>query len=229
MAHEVAGFEEFVHRIAFRLRIARMSARDLSALVSARLCHDLISPMGAIGNGLELLQMSAGAGSAELDLISDSVGTALAKLRFYRIAFGPADPQARLTAEDASEITGAMYVGRFSVAWKPATRSSMPRDVARVVFLAILCLEKSLPMGGLVRVSTAEDAVSLNVEDRRTAAPGTLWAHVTDGRDIAELRPDCVQFPLLRQALTDTGARLSAEFTEDSAALRLTVRSPLPA
>ena len=40
-----------------------MSAPDLSALVSARLCHDLISPMGAIGNGLELMQMTDGAGA----------------------------------------------------------------------------------------------------------------------------------------------------------------------
>ena len=40
-----------------------MSAPDLSALVSARLCHDLISPMGAIGNGLELLQLAGGAGA----------------------------------------------------------------------------------------------------------------------------------------------------------------------
>lgn len=203
------------------------SKPDLSALVSARLCHDLISPLGAIGNGLELLQLSPGAGAAEIELISDSVGTALAKLRFYRVAFGPADPEARLTTEDAAEITEAMYGGRFSVAWTEAGES-LSRPVARMVFLAILCLEKSLPMGGLVHVAARDDAVALSVEDRRTAA-GPHWAHVTEGRALDELRPDSVQFPLLRRALVVSGCALSAEFSDHSAALVLRVRSPLPA
>ncbi|HMR60143.1 MAG TPA: histidine phosphotransferase, partial [Amaricoccus sp.] len=65
-----------------------MSAPDLSALVSARLCHDLISPMGAIRNGMELLQMAPGeAQSPEHALIADSLETALAKLRYFRLAF----------------------------------------------------------------------------------------------------------------------------------------------
>lgn len=204
-----------------------MTAPDLSALVSARLCHDLISPLGAIGNGVELLQMSPGAGAAEIELISDSVGIALAKLRFYRIAFGPADPEARLTIEDAADITGAMYGGRFSVAWAPMD-ANLSRPAARMAFLAILCLEKSLPMGGLVHVTASDEAVSLSVTDRRTAA-GPHWAHVTDGKPLQELRPDAVQFPLLRQALLATGGALSAEFSEQSAALTLSVRAPLPA
>ena len=77
---------------------------DLSSLVAARLCHDLISPIGAIGNGMELLQMTEGRGVAELELISDSLATALAKLRFYRLAFGPADAQARQSIDEARQI-----------------------------------------------------------------------------------------------------------------------------
>ena len=62
VAHQHAWLEEFVHRRPARRPAAREGAHerdmpDLSALVSARLCHDLISPMGAIGNGLELLQL----------------------------------------------------------------------------------------------------------------------------------------------------------------------------
>lgn len=200
---------------------------DLAALVGARLCHDLISPLGAIGNGVELLQMSPSASGPEIALISDSVATALAKLRFYRIAFGPADPEARLTLEDAADITGAMYGGRFTIAWAPEG-ASLARRVARMAFLAILCLEKSLPMGGLVHITASDDSVSLSVADRRTAA-GPHWAHVTEGRALQDVRPDAVQFPLLRQALLASGGALSAEFSEHSAALILSVRTPLPA
>ncbi len=54
---------------------------DLAALIGSRICHDLISPIGAIGNGLELLSM-AGAGGPEVALISDSVSNANARIRF---------------------------------------------------------------------------------------------------------------------------------------------------
>lgn len=207
----------------------------LSALVSARLCHDLISPMGAISNGLELLQMTTGAGKDELALISDSVAVALAKLRFYRVAFGPADPQARQSFEEAVQVTEGMFKSRFTVEWQTTGRD-MPRTTAQMIYLAILCLEKSLPMGGSVRVSLSEPeaageptAISLIVEGRRTAAPPDLWAHVTDGAVVPNLRSDGVQFALLRRALEHHGQGIRAAFTDSGAELVLTAPSPMPA
>jgi hypothetical protein len=105
----------------------------------------------------------------------------------------------------------------------------MPRPTARIIYLAILCLEKSLPMGGLVRVSVAEDAIRLSVEGRRTAPPTELWAHVTDGRPLEDLRPDGVQFGLLAAALAETGHRLGVTFTDTGAALRISEDAPQPA
>jgi histidine phosphotransferase ChpT len=195
-------------------------APDLSALVSARLCHDLISPMGAIGNGLELLQLSAGPAAAELALVNESLATALAKLRFFRIAFGPADEQARQSFDEATQLSDAMFHGRFTVSW-PDRGGDLPRSLTRVVYLAILCLEKSLPMGGHVRVGIAGTAITLSVEGRRTAPPQALWAHVPEGTPVPELKPDGVQFALLRQALAGTGQRVEARFTETGAEVRL--------
>ena len=170
-----------------------MSASDPAcptsrALVSARLCHDLISPIGAIGNGLELLQLADGGGAAELALVNDSLATALAKLRFYRVAFGPADPQARQSLDEAAQITDAMFHGRFTVTWE-ARGGELPRPVARLAYLAILCLEKSLPMGGNVRIGLAEGGVTLAVDGRRTAPPAALWAHVSTARRCPRSRP----------------------------------------
>lgn len=207
------------------------SAPSLSALVSARLCHDLISPMGAIGNGLELLQMAEGGGKAELALISDSLKTALAKLRFYRVAFGPADVEARQSFDEAAQITAGMYGGRFTVSWEAEARD-MPRPVAQVAYLAILCLEKSLPMGGSVRVGVSGasgSTIRLASEGRRTAPPLGLWAHVTEGAPLAELRSDAVQFALLRAASETTGHRIAARFTESEAVLDLTAPSSVAA
>ena len=201
-----------------------MSTHDLSELVSARLCHDLISPIGAIGNGLELFGLAGGAGGPELALVHDSLATALAKLRFYRVAFGPADAQARQSLEEAAQITDAMFGGRFTVVWD-AGRGDLDRRLLRLAFLAILCLEKSLPMGGVVRVDQEDAVIALRVDGRRTQPPPELWAHVTDGTPVADLRPDAVQFALLRQALLASGHRVAARFGESSAEVDL-VLSP---
>lgn len=200
-------------------------APDLSALVSARLCHDLISPMGAIGNGLELMQLAGGAAAAELALVNESLATALAKLRFYRIAFGPADAQARQSIDEAAQITDAMFHGRFTVAWE-SQGSDMPRITARLAYLAILCLEKSMPMGGQVRIGVTRDRIGLAIDGRRTAPPAELWAHVTDGTAPPELKSDSVQFALLRKALIAAGHRLEAWFDESAAQVALMPEQP---
>ncbi len=205
-----------------------MSAPDLSALVSARLCHDLISPIGAIGNGLELMQLADGASSAELELVSGSVDTALAKLRFFRVAFGPADSAARLSVDEARALTDAMFQGRLGVAWE-AEGPDLARLTVQIICLAALCLEKSLPMGGSVRVRAADGDVALSVEGRRVAAPEALWA-VAEGAtpSAEELRSDGVQFALLARALAAAGLALETEFGATSAAIRM-ARVPAPA
>ncbi len=200
---------------------------DLSELVSTRLCHDLISPMGAIGNGLELMQLSHPASSAELDLIAGSLGSALAKLRFYRLAFGPADTQARQSVDEARAITDAMFQGRFTIAW-PIGTPDMPRATARLIYLAILCLERSLPMGGALKVSLEDETITLGVEARRTAPPADLWAHATQGAAAPELRADAVQFALLARTLDETGCRMEAEFSETGARVRISARTLTP-
>lgn len=194
----------------------------IAALVSARLCHDLISPIGAIGNGLELLRMSEDqGGAAELGLISDSLGTALAKLRFFRVAFGPADAQARQSFDETRQITDAMFHGRFGVAWTEAGDAAVSRPIAQIAFLAILCFERSLPMGGELRVSADEAAIDLRVDGCRVSAPPEPWLHVTSGARMAEPRPDTVQFLLLRRAMTARGYRAERRFSDRAAELRL--------
>lgn len=203
-------------------------APDLSALVSAKLCHDLISPMGAIGNGLELLELSDMAGSPELELISDSLASALAKLRYYRLAFGPADVQARQSFDETRAHADAMFQNRFTVTWS-AEVTDIPRPTVRLIFLALLCLERSLPMGAAARVAVTEREVTFLAEGRRAAPPAELWALVTDGAAPLQLKPDAVQFALLRQALVEADRRIEAMFTDTGAELRMTAPTPIPA
>ncbi|MEO1362985.1 MAG: hypothetical protein AAFU86_04320 [Pseudomonadota bacterium] len=66
---------------------------NLAALIGSRICHDLISPIGAINNGLELLNMAGASDGPEMELISESVENASARIRFFRMAYGAASDQ----------------------------------------------------------------------------------------------------------------------------------------
>ena len=81
---------------------------SLASLVAARLCHDFVSPLGAIGNGVELLEMSGDypgiANSPELTLIGESVRAARARVQCYRMAFGHASPDQRVAVAEIAQL-----------------------------------------------------------------------------------------------------------------------------
>lgn len=113
---------------------------QLASLVGSRICHDLISPIGAIGNGVELLTMSGGGPrSPELSLIADSVQSTNARIRFFRLAYGAASKNHLISQG-----------GRLSYHWSPA--EDVSRQDVRIVFLLIQCFETALPLGGHVDI-----------------------------------------------------------------------------
>jgi hypothetical protein len=61
---------------------------DITALVTARICHDLASPIGAIGNGVELVELRGNSLGEEGELVKASVNATVAKLKLFRIAYG---------------------------------------------------------------------------------------------------------------------------------------------
>lgn len=125
---------------------------DLIALVGSRICHDLISPLGAIGNGVELLMMSGNGPGPELALISESVTNANARIRFFRISFGAAAPgQGVARAEVRSILDDMTRGGRLKIDWDLAGDAA--RTEVKLAFLAIQCLESALPFGGRICVS----------------------------------------------------------------------------
>lgn len=183
---------------------------QLAALVSSRLCHDLISPIGAIGNGLELLQSTL-PGAPELALIADSAATAAAKIRFFRIAFGAAGPSDTLDARTVGEAVRGMYAtGRLSVEF-PA--GGLPRSVARLAFLLVLCGESALPLGGVLNVAVEEGPrLRLIAEGRRTRFDPAPWAHLRTGDPFPDCSSAQVHFLLARRILSES--RLRAVLSE---------------
>ncbi|OUS04976.1 hypothetical protein A9Q96_12785 [Rhodobacterales bacterium 52_120_T64] len=165
---------------------------SIDTLVSSRICHDLISPVGAIGNGVELLEAVAMT-MPEIELIADSVDNATAKLRFFRICFGQFSVDARMSTMEAEAIATAMIqTHRLKLEWRLQS-SDLARERVKMLFLLLLCVETALPVGGTIVVAEHEGKLALQAEGKRIQMQ-RAW-QVFDGETVA-ITPAQVQFPL---------------------------------
>jgi histidine phosphotransferase ChpT len=185
---------------------------DFAALIGSRICHDLISPLGAIGNGVELLQMGPGGKSPEVALIADSVAHAGARIRMFRLAFGSSGEEARVARGEVTGILSDMTRGgRVAVDFDGPT--DLSRREVKMAFLALMCLETALAFGGKVRVERA-DRWTLTGEGRRLKIDPALWQLLVGPVETAELAPAHVHFALLADEAQRNGRRLAVEVGE---------------
>jgi histidine phosphotransferase ChpT len=128
---------------------------DLAALLCSRVCHDLISPAGAIVNGLEVLEESTDeeTRSFALDLIKKSAKTASARLQFCRIAFGAAgSAAARIDLADAETVArGFVEDEKVRLSWN-LSRSLAPKNRVKLLLNMILVAVQTIPRGGILAV-----------------------------------------------------------------------------
>lgn len=204
-----------------------MSETDISALLCSRICHDLISPVGAIGNGVELLNEIQPEAGDELQLIGQSAQTASATLQFYRLAFGAAsagEPYA--LAKCQKIIAGKFHRERAMLDWPPQT-GDITRASARLLANLMLIALSTLPRGGSVKVKAAIRA-SFEVEilsegpvvNFRPEAKQWLQGGVTDGSPSA----NDVHFLTAHRNLKHCGASLRFRHEEQS----LTMNAEIP-
>lgn len=189
---------------------------DLSALLGSRLCHDLIGPIGAIGNGVELLLLAGGGGrSDEVALISESVAALNARIRFYRVAYGIARHDQSIARVEVATILADLFPsGRITVTW--ASPAELLRTEVKAIFLLILCAEQALRSGGKITVLRDEVGWSLTLSSPRLRHDPDLWSLIDCATLPADLEPGQVQFPLAGQALSRLGRRADIEPGPDS-------------
>ncbi|WP_299612770.1 histidine phosphotransferase family protein [uncultured Tateyamaria sp.] len=190
---------------------------NLAALIGSRICHDLISPIGAINNGLELLGMSDAREGPELELISESVGNASARIRFFRIAYGAASDQSLGRAEVVSILSDSMHGGRLQVAYGPL--DPQPRWAVRMAFLAVQCLETSLPYGGRIEVTCVDGRWDISGHSAKQSVDQGLWGLLA-GKEVDELAPAHVQFALLASVAPDAQRKLQTDIAPERISIR---------
>ncbi len=125
---------------------------DLASLLCSRLCHDLLSPVGAMNNGLELLADENDPEMRQrcMDLLADSARSAADKLKFFRLAFGaaggfgPAVDPAEAKAVIEPLVTGN---GRTTLEWGvPAVL--MPKRAVKILLNLVFLANDALVRGG---------------------------------------------------------------------------------
>ena len=126
-------------------------ALELAALLCSRVCHDLISPVGAIVNGLEVLDDDPKPDDREfaLDLIRKSAKTASARLQFCRLAFGAAGSSgAQIDLGDAQTMArGHIEDGKCSITWN-LPRILMPKNRVKLLLNMLVVSQHTIPRGG---------------------------------------------------------------------------------
>lgn len=152
-----------------------LDSMDLAALLCSRVCHDVISPVGAIINGLEVLDEEKDPDTRvfALDLVKKSAGIASAKLQFCRLAFGAAGSAgASIDTGDAESVTRGLFGDdKLKLEWM-APRVLMPKNKVKLILNLCLVAAASIPRGGVVSVSTLGegDDLSVRIEARGSHA-----------------------------------------------------------
>jgi histidine phosphotransferase ChpT len=158
---------------------------DLTSLVASRLCHDVISPVGAIINGLEVLEEGPDPQTRDfaLELIKKSARQASARLQFARLAFGAAGSAgSAIDLGDAESVArGLVLDGKTELVWQ-APRRLLPKNQVKLLLNLVLIALTAVPRGGKVTVTvTDEDAPRFSLVAAGTAAriPGEAPALIS--------------------------------------------------
>lgn len=129
---------------------------ELAALISSKICHDVIGPVGAIYNGLEILDEDNNieAKTYAMDVIRNVTEQASAKLQFARFAFGAAGSAGSTIDLNTAETISRGFVGdgKHKLVWKGAP-GHMVKDYVKLLLNMVASAITALPRGGEIEVA----------------------------------------------------------------------------
>lgn len=205
---------------------AEPSDLELAALISSKICHDVISPVGAIYNGLEILGEDDDPKSRAyaMDVIRNVTVQASARLQFARFAFGAAGSAGAeidlQTARDISE--GFVGGGKHELSWQ-APMGMLPKNQVKLLLNLIALSINALPRGGSIAVTIGEDLSNFDFVitcTGRTARPPKYLAQIVAG-EMPEIDAMSVQAYYTWRLAANVGATISIEEAGDDVLLKV--------
>jgi len=193
-----------------------MNSADFASLLCSRLCHDLVGPVGALYNGVELLvdehdpEMRARC----MELLSDSARQTANKLKFFRLAFGAAGGFGDQvdTREAQAALEGLFGTERrVAVQWMVAN-PALPKDAVKLLLNLAMIAGDALLRGGELRVAaehTSEGVeLAVRAEGPRMLLDPELRAALGGETSVAQLTPRAAAAYLVHLLLKETGSSL---------------------
>ena len=156
---------------------------ELAALFCSRVCHDLISPVGAIVNGLEVLDDNPKPEDRDfaLDLIRKSAKTASARLQFCRLAFGAAGSAgAQIDLGDAQTMArGHIEDGKIAITWN-LPRLLLAKNRVKLLLNMLVIAQQTVPRGGTLTVDPIGAGETMGFRVTATGLNARLPQNIAD-------------------------------------------------
>lgn len=185
-------------------------------LLASKLCHDLVSPVGAINNGVELIEDIGGSVVAEaMKLIGDSGATAARRLRLYRMAYGRAGSETNISVRDARQVAEQYLMDtKISLVWPdtvPSVELAEHRGFLKIALNLIVLAQESLAYGGAITLCEGAGAGGCRFEIvGRNASLSLKLQEALDGSvPIEELSPRSIQAYLTGRFAEQFGFKLT--------------------
>lgn len=199
---------------------------DLAAAISSRICHDLVSPVGAIVNGIDLVREIGTTGvDEEIAMIGQSAGRASDLLQFYRLAFGAANDGSQDVGRAAlcDQARAMINWQRISLEWEHAAGPAVSRKEAKLICQLLLCARSVAGMSGVITVRLGiGETFPMEIRVASQGAPDAderlqlLVGAVDLGAPTARL----VEFSLARECAAELGVRIETPRTPAAIVLR---------
>jgi histidine phosphotransferase ChpT len=191
-----------------------LSDLDLAALLCSRVCHDIVSPVGAIANGLEMMDEDDDEEMRRLalELVRRSARQASAKLQFCRMAFGAAGGAgSMLDVGEAGDIA-RLFVGdeKVKLDWR-APRGARDKNEVKLLLNLLLLGIAAVPRGGIVTIEAADDLLSATAEGDGARLADKTKAVLGRTVPAAEFDARVVQVYYALRLAEQTGFAIAAE------------------
>ncbi len=176
-----------------------MDQLELAALVCSRLCHDLVSPVGAISNGIEILaeENDPDMRAQTLAMLEDSAEIATAKLQFFRLAFGAGGGfGATLDLREAERTVRAFLGrGRTAIEWT-SDLAEAPKDIVKTLLNLALVVGEGLVRGGTLAItiqkSAAEISLVIKADGKRFIVSDKMQSALAGELNPSDLEPKII-------------------------------------
>ena len=206
-----------------------MTDLTLATLLGSRICHDLISPVSAVNNGLEILgdETDPEMREAAMGLVRSSAASASAKLQFMRIAFGAAGSMAEaIPLDEARSLAeGLVKDGPVRLDWQ-AGAVTLDKEMVRLLLNFIFIGFECLPRGGTLAVGARrEGAISLMVSAAGPKArfPEASARVLRDGAELRDVEPKTANVFLAHEVARQLGASLHVRVEDERVELAATL------